>query len=218
MVDVLDPKPEDIDIQDVAHALSRVARFTGHTSGPRGYSVAQHSVLVALVAMLDAPPAAAVLAARLGLLHDASEAYLADVARPLKHHPSMAPYRAAEARLELAVLARFGLPARMGHDPQPHGCEASGSGCVRCAAWESVSRADAVMLATEAQALMAPLAPGEWGGLPEVHQGVLGLVDPWEADEARDTFLGFWAELESGRPPSILAELNPWAAGPQVTG
>lgn len=212
MVDVLDPKPEDIDIQDVAHALSRVARFTGHTSGPRGYSVAQHSVLVALVAMLDAPPAAAVLAARLGLLHDASEAYLADVARPLKHHPSMAPYRAAEARLESVILARFGLPARTGH------AVPAGPGCFKCAAWEAVRAADGVMLATEAQALMAPLAPGEWDGLPAVHQGALGLVDPWEADEARDTFLGFWAELESGHPPSILAELNPWAAGPQVTG
>jgi hypothetical protein len=74
------------------------------------------------------------------------------------------------------------------------------------------------MLATEAQALMAPLAPGEWDGLPEVHAGALALVDPWEADEAMATFLGFWAELESGRPPSILAELNPWAQGPQVSG
>lgn len=106
----LDPTGSDLDIVDIAHALSNVCRFNGHAS--RHYSVAEHSILVALHVANDdeRPDAQTVLAA---LLHDASEAYLCDIPRPLKMMPEMAPYREMEARLEHAIAARFGLPCQM---------------------------------------------------------------------------------------------------------
>src|SRR6266496_3875421 len=87
---VFNPKPEDVDIRDIAHALSNQCRFTGHTK--EFYSVAQHSVLVSTFC---APEDAA-----WGLLHDASEAYLSDIASPVKKHPDFGPfYLEAEKRI-----------------------------------------------------------------------------------------------------------------------
>lgn len=113
----LDPAGSDLDIVDIAHALSNVCRFNGHAS--RHYSVAEHSILVALHVANDdeRPDAQTVLAA---LLHDASEAYLCDIPRPLKMMPEMAPYREMEARLEHAIAARFGLPYPMPEIVQCH--------------------------------------------------------------------------------------------------
>ena len=74
IIDPINPDPEDIDIRDIAHSLSQQCRFTGHTS--EFYSVAEHSVLVS-----EAVPARD---AALGLMHDATEAYLADLAKPIK--------------------------------------------------------------------------------------------------------------------------------------
>jgi uncharacterized protein len=95
----LDPHIDDIDIADIAHALSLQCRFTGHIK--YFYSVAQHSLLVAS----KCPPELALE----GLLHDASEAYLVDLARPVKHQPELEAYRDAEARLEQVIAAKFGL-------------------------------------------------------------------------------------------------------------
>lgn len=92
------PRVEDVKIEDIAHALSNLCRFTGHVR--RFYSVAQHSVLVSFEC--DREDALA------GLLHDATEAYVGDVSSPLK---SMLPeYRAIEARVWRVIAARFGLP------------------------------------------------------------------------------------------------------------
>lgn len=97
----LDPKPDEIFIEDIAHALARLCRYNGHCL--RFYSVAEHSVHVARhVARRHALWA---------LLHDASEAYLADVPRPLKAH--LPGYKDMEARVMAAVCARFGLDAAM---------------------------------------------------------------------------------------------------------
>ncbi len=93
----LDPRPEDVSIEDIAHALSLVCRFGGHCL--RFYSVAEHSILVSQhCGEADA------LA---GLLHDGSEAYLLDMVRPVKRF--MADYRAAEERLQRVVFEAFGL-------------------------------------------------------------------------------------------------------------
>jgi 5'-deoxynucleotidase YfbR-like HD superfamily hydrolase len=94
-----DPRPEDIHIEDIAHALAHQCRFAGHTR--EFYSVAQHSVLVSL----HVPPHLALD----GLLHDASEAYCQDLIRPLKHNPALAGYREIEARVEQAIATRFKL-------------------------------------------------------------------------------------------------------------
>ena len=99
----LDPRPEEIQIEDVAHALGHLCRFAGHTSS--FYTVAQHSVLVSRIC----EPQDALW----GLLHDASEAYLGDMVRPLKRQPEMASYQEAEERLMAAICERFGLPAAM---------------------------------------------------------------------------------------------------------
>lgn len=98
----LAPSAADVDIRDIAHALAAVNRFNGHTREP--YSVAQHSVLVSLE--YDAcDPGRALVA----LLHDASEAYLCDIPRPLKVTPEFAPYRAAEERLQQVIFQAFGV-------------------------------------------------------------------------------------------------------------
>lgn len=99
----LDPRPDEIDIQDIAHALSQMCRYAGHCTS--FYSVAQHSVLMAESPAVPAP------AKLWALLHDASEAYLVDVPRPIKPH--LGGYTEIEAKVMLAVCKRFGLPAAM---------------------------------------------------------------------------------------------------------
>jgi len=91
------PDPKLIDIEDIAHALSMICRFTGHCR--EFYSVAQHSVLVSERYSPDNKLA--------GLLHDASEAYLCDVSAPLK--PFLPDYKQFEHNLTLVVLEKFGI-------------------------------------------------------------------------------------------------------------
>ncbi len=96
----LAPGPGDICIQDIAHALSRICRFTGHVR-PAHYSVAQHSVMVSDTCN----PKDALW----GLLHDAPEAYCSDLSSPLKYAPGMEGYRLIEKKIMQAVCAHFGL-------------------------------------------------------------------------------------------------------------
>lgn len=94
----LEPDLDLIDIEDIAHALAHTPRFTGHTK--EFYSVAQHSVKVSILCESHQLH---------GLLHDASEAYMCDIATPLKRTPEFAPYREAEARLQMAIYRKFRL-------------------------------------------------------------------------------------------------------------
>jgi len=98
----LDLRPEDIDIEEIAHALSNICRFGGHCL--RFYSVAQHSVLVATCVRREGGSAHT----KTALLHDATEAYLGDMVRPLK--VNMPDYTSAETRAWEAVCAAFDLP------------------------------------------------------------------------------------------------------------
>lgn len=125
----LDPRPEDVCIEDIAHALSLQCRFAGHCK--RFYSVAEHSVRVSWVVPEEH--------ALIGLLHDASEAYLQDFVRPLKNTEFGRAYRLAEYRVQLAICEHFRIPV----------------------VWPTcIGEADNRMLATEMCALTrTPLAP-----------------------------------------------------------
>lgn len=148
----LDPKQEEICIEDIAHALSLLCRFGGHCG--MFYSVAQHSVLVADWCAVREE-------ALWGLLHDASEAYLMDLPRPIKRSPGMEAYTAAEARVMAAVCARFGLPLQMP---------------------AAVKRADEVLLATEARDLMPAASVARWSLLEQPLSSPIRPMSPQEAE------------------------------------
>lgn len=110
-LDLLDPTPMDIEIEDIAHGLAFVARWNGQTLGDYAYSVAEHSLLVETLFGRIAPmaPAKWRLAA---LLHDAPEYVIGDMISPVK--AAVGPgYGALDERLEAAVHIRFGLPAKV---------------------------------------------------------------------------------------------------------
>jgi 5'-deoxynucleotidase YfbR-like HD superfamily hydrolase len=172
----LDPRPEDFSIHDIAHALSMVCRFGGHT--PTFYSVAEHSCRVAM-ALLDGHERRIAL---YGLLHDAAEAYLGDVVWPLKQSRQMEGYKSIEARVERVIFERF-----MGGDPAPP---------IR----DAIKHFDLVLLATEKRDLMthghgdaSREAAAAWHS-----DGVEPLkerIEPWVSHEARQRFLLMYACL-----------------------
>lgn len=166
----LDPRPEEVHIEDIAHALANTCRFTGHVR--EFYSVGQHAVLVSTHSW----PSHALW----GLLHDAAEAYLVDLPRPVKQSlraAGLTVFDDLEARIMAAVCRRFGLA-----DEQP----------------ESVTQADVLLLATEARDLMAPLAEG-WHHIPENGYPVLPeRIVPVGPVEAEQMFLDRFAELTRG--------------------
>ena len=110
-LDILDPSPLDIEIEDIAHGLARVARWNGQTRGNFGFSVAQHCVLVEHLVRLNAPKTDQkwCLAA---LLHDAPEYVIGDMITPFKYALG-GIYHDIERRLEAAVCIRFGLPPKL---------------------------------------------------------------------------------------------------------
>ena len=108
-LDLLDPSPLDIEIEDIAHGLARVARWNGQTKGEHAFSVAQHSILVeGLVGDLRPKgPRSLRLAA---LLHDAAEYVIGDLISPFKAAVGF-DYKSLELKLTRAIHVRFGLPA-----------------------------------------------------------------------------------------------------------
>ncbi len=110
-LDLLDPTPVDIEIEDIAHGLAFVARWNGQTKGDFAYSVAEHSMLVETLfsRLMPRAPVKWQLAA---LLHDAPEYVIGDMISPVK--AAVGPgYSALDDRLTAAIHLRFGLPAQI---------------------------------------------------------------------------------------------------------
>jgi uncharacterized protein len=108
-LDLLDPSPLDIEIEDIAHGLARVARWNGQTHGDHAFSVAQHSVLVLDVAQIINTNMS-MDQKRYALLHDAPEYVIGDMISPFKAALGF-DYRKFEDRLQRAINLRFSLPA-----------------------------------------------------------------------------------------------------------
>ena len=148
----LEPDPARIHIEDIAHALANSCRFTGHVS--KFYSTAQHSYYVSCLVPEEL--------ALTGLLHDASEAYLSDISRPVKHAPGFDFYKKFEHKLEEAVAIRFSLPF-----PFP----------------PEIKAADRIMLRTEQRDLMPMIFREE--GEDYLDEPII----PWTPDESEERFL-----------------------------
>lgn len=110
-LDLLDPSPLDIEISDIAHGLSRVARWNGQTIGEHAYSVAQHSLLVEQI-FNRISPAPSPEWQLMALLHDAPEYVIGDMISPFKAVVG-GGYKDVELRLQQAIHLRFTLPATM---------------------------------------------------------------------------------------------------------
>jgi len=156
-----DPRAAEINIVDIAHALANICRFGGHCC--EFYSVAQHSLEVAALVGEEDRLAA--------LLHDAAEAYIGDMVRPIKRR--MARFSEMERGIHTVICERYGLSPDMP---------------------KSVKEADEIMLATEAKWLMVA-APAPWALTASPRSGSLVLMRPKEAEAA---FLNGW---QSGRAP-----------------
>jgi len=108
-LDLLDPSPLDVEIEDIAHGLARVARWNGQTIGAHAFSVAQHSLVVEEICRKLAPDWDK-KRRLMALLHDAPEYVIGDMISPFKAALGL-DYKAFEAKLEAAIHVRFGLPA-----------------------------------------------------------------------------------------------------------
>jgi 5'-deoxynucleotidase YfbR-like HD superfamily hydrolase len=109
-LDLLDPSPLDVEIEDIAHGLARVARWNGQTRGAHAFSVAQHCVLVERLSA-ELNPKIGRDARLMALLHDAPEYVIGDLISPFKAAVGI-DYKDFELRLLAAIHLRFGLPAR----------------------------------------------------------------------------------------------------------
>lgn len=165
-VSILNPDPGTIDIKDIAHALSHINRFTGHTAVP--YTVAEHSLRVSSYLKAQGYTPASQLA---GLLHDASEAYLGDVSTPLKQ--LLPDYKQIELNFERVIELRFGVV----FIDRPE-----------------VKAADIQLLSTECRALM-PRCARDWpiikGLDPDNYGNAVKTNTQW-GNRSRDELIGWF--------------------------
>lgn len=165
-----DLKPDDIDIEDIALALSREPRYQGRTNGMYAYSVAQHSYYVSLIVpSLEA------------LLHDASEAYVRDLPRPLKkwmRAQEFSFFDDVEDKVTRVICEKFKL-----HYPE----------------LPEVKEADTLLMITEARDLMQPLHPDWHHQAKNGYKGCNFIIVPWEARFAEQMFLKRFEELKNAQ-------------------
>ena len=178
-LDLLDPSPLDVEIEDIAHGLARVARWNGQTSGSHIFSVAQHTLLVEAIARrrvsLDRRARLAIL------LHDAPEYVIGDMITPFKSVIGDS-YRAVESRLLAAIHLRFGLPPAL---------PAELTRLVK-----SADRAAAYLEATRLAGFAEAEAKRFFGAPPEVPAALeRDFLTPWSAKDAEARYLKAFAKL-----------------------
>jgi len=181
-LDLLDPSPLDIEIEDIAHGLARVARWNGQTTGAHIFSVAQHTLLVAAVARHRLGD----IDRRLGLallLHDAPEYVIGDMISPFKAVIGDS-YKTTEKRLLTAIHRRFGLPPQM-----PNAI---------VTIIKDADHAAAYLEATELAGFGRDEAERFFGAAPALPIAILrNYMTPWSAEVAQQRYLSQFAKLEA---------------------
>jgi hypothetical protein len=180
-LDLLDPSPLDIEIEDIAHGLARVARWNGQTGGAHIFSVAQHTLLVDAILRQRTPNAPDRRLRLAVLLHDAPEYVIGDLITPFKAIIGDA-YRAVEQRLLAAIHLRFGLPAALPADVAK--------------LIKSADRAAAYLEATRL-AGFTPAEAGRFFGRPAPLPPSIerDYLTPWPAAQAQARYLKRFAEV-----------------------
>jgi len=179
-LDLLDPSPLDIEIEDIAHGLARVARWNGQTEGAHIFSVAQHSLLVDAIGKRTAPNIDRRWRLAV-LLHDAPEYVVGDLISPFKA-VLKDDYKKVEARLLHAVNLRFGLPANW---PEQ---------LVKIV--KAADRSAAYLEATKLAGFSESEARPFFGAPPALNSAMVKYyLKPWSADAAKRRFLRRFAEL-----------------------
>jgi len=147
LIDISDPNPEMIEIEDIAWSLSRMPRFCGHTVTSTAYNVAQHSLFVANEVNVDGKNSRIAL---LALLHDAAEAYTGDLPSPVKHLPELRP---VISRIENSLMAAIYIKLNIAGPTEYEELK--------------IKQADRIAQKIEAHAFM-PSRGRHWENLPEV--------------------------------------------------
>lgn len=166
----LTPHAHDICIEDIAHGLSNICRFSGHTH--TFYSVAQHSVLCSIELQERAKPPVIYPRAlpMAGLMHDAAEAFIGDIPTPLKQ--LLPDYKVIEQRIEQAIFPIFGIPY-----PLP----------------PEVKEVDLILLATEQRDLM-PEHDDEWAAIKNIAP-LRARIMPWTPEQSFHAFMQRYEDL-----------------------
>lgn len=178
-LDLLNPSPFDVEIEDIAHGLARVARWNGQTLGPNAVTVAQHSVVVeGLIGQLGG--AVPISWRMMALLHDAPEYVIGDMISPFKAALGF-DYCAFEDRLEAAIHVRFGLPP---HPPAKVKALIKSADRI-CAHFEAVQLAG--FSESEADTYFGP-----------VPEGIALQLEPLPTAQAQAQYLARFACLQDG--------------------
>jgi len=177
-LDIMDPKVEDILLEDIAHSLSHLCRFNGHCR--EFYSVGDHSLHVAS----ELPSELKIY----GLLHDAAEAYMGDIIAPLKQEESLSNLNYIELKLLDVIFEKFGLMKL--YELGDH--------------WNTVMKVDAKMLMTERRDLIIP-PWGSWGRY-ESYKPYNFRIEPMEQGQVEVQFLETFRNLKRRLPSSTENE------------
>jgi 5'-deoxynucleotidase YfbR-like HD superfamily hydrolase len=180
-LDLLDPSPLDVEIEDIAHGLARVARWNGQTTGAQIFSVAQHSVLVESIAA-DLDPGMPARWRMMALLHDAPEYVIGDMISPFKAVIGH-DYKAVENRILAAIHMRFALPAT------------TPAALVKIT--KQADRAAAFIEATRLAGFTVAEAEQFFGRPRLALRNLDALVSPMDATSAKILFLARFADIES---------------------